>query len=132
MQRTRRWGVTVLLAQALAGVALAAWSAPVTVDGDLMRGIDETVKSLDSDVATQNADAAVAEAKELVEAFTQVEAYYAAKPDGADGAEFARKVRELAQQVQQRTQAHDFGPAGESVDALTRSCKACHKVYRKE
>ena len=119
-----------LLAQlALLG---AVASEPVDIDADLMRGIDDTAKSLDSNVAQKDAKTASAEARELVETFARIEAHYATKPDKADAVNFAHRTQTLAAQALQAIEARDFDAAGEAVNQLTRSCKSCHDVYKKD
>ena len=55
----------VVAAQAL--LAGSALCATFDIDADLMRGIDDTAKSLDSNVAQRDAKAAGADARSLVE-----------------------------------------------------------------
>lgn len=122
--------VLFLIAQlALLG---AVASEPVDIDADLMRGIDDTAKSLDSNVAQKDAKTATAEARELVEAFARIEAHYAEKPETADAVGFAHRTRTLADQALKAIEAKDFDTASELVSQLTRSCKSCHDVYKKD
>ena len=114
---------------ALAGSALCA---TFDVDGDLMRGIDDTAKSLDSNVAQKDAKAAAADARSLVDTFAHVESHYAEKPETADAVGFAHRTQELAAQTLKAIEANDFDAAGDSVAQLTRSCKSCHEVYKKD
>ncbi len=113
-------------------LATGAFGEGVDVDGDLMRGIDDTAKSLDSDVAQKDAKAAAAEARSLVETFSKVQSHYGEKPDTADAVGFARKSQELAAQALKAIEASDFDAAGDAVAQLTRSCKNCHDVYKKD
>jgi hypothetical protein len=129
MKSTRKTFPIALLSLALAG---AAFSEGVDVDGDLMRGIDDTAKSLDSDVAMKDAKAAAAEARSLVETFAKVESHYGQKPETADAVGFAHRTQELAAQALRAIEANDFDAAGEAVAQLTRSCKNCHEVYKKD
>jgi len=119
---------------ALAGLLLAgtALSEGVDVDGDLMRGVDDTAKSLDSDVATKDGQAAAADARSLVETFARIESHYGEKPDTADAAGFAQRTRQLAAQALQAIEGKDFDAAGEAVNQLTRSCRNCHEKYKKD
>ena len=116
---------------ALAGSALCAAQA-VDVDGDLMRGVDDTTKSLDSNVLQKDAKAAAADARSLVDTFARVEAHYAQKPETADAVGFAHRSQDLAAQALKAIETQDFDAAGEAVSQLTRSCKACHEVYKKD
>ena len=117
---------------AVAALAIAGAALSEDVDGDLMRGIDDTAKSLDSDVAMKDDKAAAADARSLVETFARVESHYGEKPDTADAAGFAHRTRELAAQALQAIEAKDFDAAGEAVNQLTRSCKTCHEKYKKD
>ena len=119
---------------ALAGLLLAgaASSEGIDVDGDLMRGIDDTAKSLDSNVAMKDGTAAAADARSLVETFARVESHYGEKPDTADAVAFAHRTQELAAQALKAIEAKDFEAAGEAVNQLTRSCKNCHEKYKKD
>jgi hypothetical protein len=116
---------------ALAGSALCA-AAAVDVDADLMRGIDDTAKSLDSNVAQKDAKAAAADARSLVDTFARIASHYGEKPETADAVGFAHHTQELAGQALKAIEAQDFDTAGDSVAQLTRSCKNCHEVYKKD
>ena len=118
-----------LAALALAGAALAAG---IDVDGDLMRGIDDTAKSLDSNVAMKDAKAAAADARSLVDTFARIESHYGDKPDTADAVGFAHDTQALAAQALKAIEANDFDAAGDAVNQLTRSCKNCHEKYKKD
>jgi hypothetical protein len=106
-------------------------SAPFEVAADDMRDIEDTFKSLDSNVSLKDPKAA-AEAQELVAYFKKVEGFYAAKPETADAVGFARKTHTLAAELAQSVQARNFDAAVDTVGQLTRSCKACHDVYKQQ
>ena len=112
-------------------VLLGSVAAPqFEITADAMRNIEDTTKSLDSNVALKDAKTAVNEAKELVAFFRQVEGFYAQKGDAADAVGYARKTHELAAQTLAAVEAQDFDRAGDTVSALARSCKSCHDVYK--
>ena len=129
MKLNRKRLPLALCALLLAG---AVASADVDVDGDLMRGIDDTAKSLDSDVAMKDAKAAAADARSLVETFAKVESHYGQKQETADAVGFAHHTQELAAQALKAIEANDFDAASDAVAQLTRSCKNCHEVYKKD
>jgi soluble cytochrome b562 len=104
-------------------------SAQFEISADDMRTIEDTVKSLDSNVALKD-KAALAEARELSAYFKQVETFYAATPETADAVGFARKSHALADAAAKAIEAGEFDTAAESVGQLTRSCKTCHDVYK--
>ncbi len=131
MKISQRTLLACVLQFTLLGTALCAADA-VDVDGDLMRGIDDTAKSLDSEVAQKDAKAALADARSLVETFARIESHYGQKPETADAVGFAHKAQDLAAQALKAIEAQDFDAAGEAVNQLTRSCKTCHEVYKKD
>ena len=129
MKFTRKTLPIALATLTLAGAALGTG---IDVDGDLMRGVDDTAKSLDSNVALKDGKAAAADARALVDTFARIESHYGEKPDTADAADFARHTQELAAQALKAIEAKDFDAAGDAVNQLTRSCKNCHEVYKKD
>jgi len=131
MKTPKKTLLAALLQFALLGTGLCAVEA-VDVDGDLMRGIDDTAKSLDSEVALKDGKAALADAKSLVETFARIESHYGQKPDTADAVGFAHRTQELAAQTLKAIEAQDYDAASEAVNQLTRSCKNCHDVYKKD
>ena len=131
MKTRHRTLLACVLQFALLGTALCAAEA-IAVDGDLMRGIDDTAKSLDSEVAQKDAKAALADARSLVETFARIESHYGQKPETADAVGFAHKTQALAAQALKAIEAQDFDAAGDAVNQLTRSCKTCHEVYKKD
>ncbi len=131
MNLSKRTLFACVLQFALLGSALCA-AAAVDVDGDLMRGVDDTAKSLDSNVAQKDGKAALADARSLVETFARIEAHYGQKPETADAVGFAHHTQELAAQALKAIEAQDFDAAGDAVAQLTRSCKTCHEVYKKD
>jgi hypothetical protein len=122
----------LLIAVAQCALLGSAPCATFDVDGDLMRGIDDTAKSLDSDVAQKDAKAAAADARALVDTFGRIESHYGEKPETADAVGFAHRTQELAAQALKAIEANDFDAAGDAVARLTRSCRNCHEVYKKD
>ena len=127
---TMRKTLSVFIAQLVFVGAVA--SAPVDVDADMMRTIDDTLKSLDSDVAQKDGKSAADGARDLVETFGKIKAHYAEKPETADAVGFAHHTQELATQALKAIEAKDFDAAADSVSRLARSCKTCHNVYKKD
>jgi cytochrome c556 len=113
-------------------IASSALCAGIDVDADLMRGIDDTAKSLDSNVGQKDGKAAAADAKSLVDTFARIESHYGEKPETADAVGFAHHTQDLAAQALKAIEANDFDAANTAVEQLTRSCKTCHEVYKKD
>ncbi|NRF70583.1 cytochrome c [Aquincola sp. S2] len=120
----------LLLATALP-LALVATvlAAGAELSADAMRDAEDTLRSLDSNVSLKHPKA-LAEAEELRGFFRQVEGHYAARGDAARGVELARASQQHASAVAGAVRAGDFDAAQDALDQLTRSCKACHEVYK--
>ena len=113
---------------ALAG---AARSDQAELDTDLMHSIEDSNKSLASNIAIKEGKGASSDAKELAEMFAQVEAFYVKRGDAADAVELAKKSRALSAQILQSVLTSDFGAATDSATTLSRTCKTCHNYYKK-
>jgi hypothetical protein len=124
----RKLALMISLSLALSAGALAA---AFEVSDDDMREIEDTFKSLDSNVTLKDKKA-FAEAQELVAYFKKVEGFYAAKPDTPDGVAFARKAHAAAAELAQAVEAGNYDAAVSQVQALQRSCKQCHDVYKQK
>ncbi|MFZ6778587.1 hypothetical protein ACO0LD_17335 [Undibacterium sp. Ji83W] len=124
---------TVLLFSLLAAVVgTAGIAAAVTeVDMDLMQKIEESTKSVDSNISLKDGKAALADAREIEEMFSQVELFYKHKGDAADAIEYAKKSKNFASELIRQVSEKDFDNASATVSALAKSCKTCHQVYKK-
>lgn len=100
------------------------------MDTDLMQTIDDTTKSVTSNIDLKRDPAADQDARDLQKLLGQVQAFYLARQDKPDAIEFARTSLELANQLQRQIGAHDFTAAALTANALSRSCRSCHDVYK--
>jgi hypothetical protein len=116
---------------ALLALAGAARSDQAELDTDLMHSIEDSNKSLASNIAIKAAKGASSDARELNEMFATVEAFYAKKGDAPDAVELAKKSRALSAQILESVSASDFGAATDSATTLSRTCKTCHNYYKK-
>jgi hypothetical protein len=116
------------LAASLAGLAWAA----VELDQDLMQNIDDTNKSLSSNIALKDAKAALADAKSMNEMFGQVETYFVQKGDAANAVDLTKQSRELTLTIVNSVTANNFDAATDAATTLARTCKKCHTFYKKE
>ena len=114
----------------LAGAAYAAALDFSDFDDTLMRGMDDAIKDLDSDVGGQDADAALANAAVLREGLAWAEQYFAKKPEAPLGVGFAREGQEHLAQLTQAIEARDFDAASANVRAVVKNCKSCHAAYK--
>ena len=111
-----------------AGLALAA----VELDTDLMQNIDDTNKSLASNIATQDGKAAIADAKSMIDMFGTVETYFVQKGDAANAVELTKQSRELTLAIVNAVTANNYDAATDAATTLSRTCKKCHTFYKKE
>lgn len=101
------------------------------LDMDLMQTIEDTNKSLSSNIAIQDAPASTSDAKELQALFTQVENHFVAKGGADDAVDLSRKSKDLAESIVKSVASKDFGAASESATTLSRTCRTCHTFYKK-
>ena len=111
-----------------AGLALAA----VELDTDLMQNIDDTNKSLASNIALKDGKAAIADAKSMNAMFGTVETYFVQKGDAANAVDLTKQSRELTLAIVNAVTANDYDAATDAATTLSRTCKKCHTFYKKE
>jgi hypothetical protein len=111
-----------------AGFALAA----VELDTDLMQNIDDTNKSLASNIALKDGKAAIADAKSMNAMFDTVETYFVQKGDANNAVELSKKSRELTLAIVNAVTSNDYDAATNAATTLSRTCKTCHTFYKKE
>jgi hypothetical protein len=110
----------------------AAVSAEIELDTDLMQSIEDSNKSLSSNIALKAGKAATSDAKELAAMFTKVEAFYAQKTGVDDAVELTKKSMTLTAAIIASVASNNFDAASESSTALSRTCKSCHTFYKKD
>jgi hypothetical protein len=118
-------------------LALSLLSASVIaneseLDTDLMQSIEDTNKSLSSNIALKDAKAAVSDSKELNDMFVKVQTYFEQKGDANDAVDLAKKSRTLTDSIVASVGHNDFDTATESATTLSRTCRTCHTFYKKE
>ena len=111
-----------------AGLAFAA----VELDTDLMQNIDDTNKSLASNIALKDGRAAIADAKSMNTMFGTVETYFVQKGDAANAVDLTKKSRELTLTIVNAVTSGDYDAATDAATTLSRTCKTCHTFYKKE
>lgn len=112
----------------LAGLALAA----AELDTDLMQNIDDTNKSMASNIALKDSKAAIADAKSMNEMFGHVETYFVQKGDAVNAVDLTKKSRELTLTIVSSVTSNNFDAATDAATTLSRTCKTCHTFYKKE
>jgi len=117
-------------------IALSAMTAPIIsnseVDEDFMTAMEDLNKSLTSNLALKDAKASATEASEMQKMFEEVEAFFLNKTDAADGVKWAQESRDLSALIAKSVSTNDFDTASQNAVALSKTCKACHKIYKKK
>lgn len=106
-------------------------SAQNEVDVDLMQAIEDTNKSLASNIAIKDSKASTADAKELEQMFGKVEQFFVDKGDAPDAVDLAKKSKELSIEIVKSVTAQDFETATNSATNISRNCRTCHTFYKK-
>jgi len=105
-------------------------AAQASLTADDMRDAEETLHNLDSHISLQERKA-LDDARELARYFQQVEGHFSTQADAARGVDFSRKSQAHAQAIAAAVEAGNYDAAMDALSDLTRSCKACHEVYKK-
>jgi hypothetical protein len=115
----------------LAIIGGAVRAADGELDMDFMQTIEDTNKSLASNIALQDAKGSTSDAQELHTLFGTVEKHFVAKGDAQDAVDLTRQSLQLTQSIVQQVAQKDFGKAQDSATALSRTCRSCHTFYKK-
>ncbi len=107
-------------------------AAEVSIDEDYMQVMEDRQKSLTSNIALKNGQAAVEDARELDQMFNDVGAYYAHKGNATDAVNWTRESKELAVAITKYVASNDFDTASVKAVTLAKTCKECHSVYKKD
>ena len=99
---------------------------------DLMQNIEDTNKSLSSNIALSNKAGATADAKELTQMFADVELYFDHKGDAQNAVDLAKQSKDLSTQIVGFVAANNFDSATTAATTLSRTCRTCHTFYKKE
>jgi hypothetical protein len=125
------WKMAMLIFGSLFLLAGGVRAAQVELDSDVMKNIEDINKSLASNIALGEVKAGSSDARELLDLFAQVEAYFVAKGDAPDAVELSRKIRSLATDIGGSLRAREFSRATDQATDLSRTCKTCHTFYKK-
>lgn len=106
-------------------------SAQAELDMDLMQAIEDTNKSLSSNIAIKDQKASTSDAKELEQMFSKVETYFVEKGDAPDAVDLATKSKELSLEIVKSVTAQDFDSATNAATTISRNCRTCHTFYKK-
>lgn len=110
------------------------WAVDVAleVDQDLMQTIEDTNKSLSSNIALENAKGSAIDAQELTGLFEVVEQHFVKKGNADDAVQLSKKSRILASDIVNYVAAKNYEHASNAATELSRACKSCHAFYKKD
>lgn len=113
-------------------LASGAVSAEAEFDfEELMETIDTISHNLQGDITNKDSNSAIALAKELQDAFKQVEGFFEKRGDAADAVTDARQYQDMAAAIVKYVEANDFEAASNQAIELSKSCDtACHDTYK--
>jgi hypothetical protein len=97
---------------------------------DVMRDMDDTMKRLDSDIATRDAKSVAGDTALIREGLKYAQDYFTKKGNVDDAVRWAKQAQELAEAVGSAVQANDFDTSLNKYDALVKTCRSCHDVYK--
>lgn len=120
-----------LIAGVLVFFAGSVWSAVASLDSDLMLSVEDTNKSMASNIALKDKKGSLTDASELGGMFAEIEQYYVSKGDAEDAVKLSRKSRELVADILKSVDGGDFDHATNLATDLSRTCKSCHSFYKK-
>ncbi|MBV1776866.1 cytochrome c [Burkholderiaceae bacterium DAT-1] len=114
-------------------LAIAAFDSFANVPGigeDLMHDIEDATRDLDSNLLQKNAVASAQNTDALLELFAQVSDYYQQHPDAEKGQTYSRDITLQLTTIKQQISDQDFEGASQGINKVTKTCKACHSVYK--
>ncbi len=107
-------------------------SAEIELGSDLMQTIEDTNKSLSSNIALKDGKAATSDARELTEMFGKVENFFVQKGGADNAVALAKKSKDLTIEIVKSVTANNFESATDAATTLSRTCRTCHTFYKKE
>jgi ATP-dependent protease HslVU (ClpYQ) peptidase subunit len=113
----------------LAGTASAA---QITLDEDYMQTMEDRQKSLSNNIGVQNIAGANEDVKELEDMFGEVQEYYESKGNAKNAVDWSKDSKDLAIAIEKYVAVKDFDNATISATTLAKTCKECHRAYKKD
>lgn len=117
-------------------ISPASFAEEAEMDMDLMQTIESTNDNLSSNIALENAESAIADAKTLNELFVVVEEHYkkasTAGEDVAEAVDLSTKSVKFSNEIMVFLEQKDFDSAANTATDLARTCKTCHNFYKED
>jgi len=131
MERRGVGSVACILLATLGSVTLAAAEVDLSdFDNDLMRGMEDSIKSFEPNIAAGNRERALADAQILWDGFKWTEQYFSNKLGAADAVAISQQALERTNAVIEFLRARDFDQAAAAARATARTCRSCHDIYK--
>ncbi len=121
----------LIMVIAMLAVLVGVVRAADDLDMDLMQTIEDTNKSLSSNIALKDAKGSTADAKELEALFGKVEDHFVAKGGADDAVDLARKSKNFASDIVKAVGSQQFEAATDAATNISRACRTCHTFYKK-
>jgi hypothetical protein len=124
------WLALVLASTLVFGVTALAEDLS-DIDEDYMQLMKDKQKSLTSNLAMKDAKASEGDSAELQDMFNDVQNYYA-KKGKADAEDWSKQSKDMLGEITKDIGANDFDTAEKTSVMLAKTCKECHKIYKKD
>lgn len=112
-------------------LVVSAARAEGEFDMDFMQTVEDVSKDIVSNISGGDGAAATAGIKELDGYLAQVEAHYGKKGNTQDAVDITREGRSLLSNIGQLVAARNFDEANAKYSEFSRTCKSCHRIYKK-
>lgn len=101
-------------------------------EDDFMQTVEDTHKSLSSNLAVHSGESSLTDARLLEGYFAEIETHFVQRGDAPDGVSLSHKSQELVSQILNSVAANDFDTASKASAELGRTCKECHRLYKQD
>lgn len=120
------WALLALLSGSAghAGVDLSDF------DAELMRSMDDAVKTLDLSIGSKDAPAVTTDARFIVEGLQWAEGYFSRKGNADDAVKLAADGQGFAAAIETAASQNDFDAAFTAYRSLVKTCRSCHDAYK--
>jgi len=99
-------------------------------DDDLMRSMDDSIKSFEPNIASKNAARAMDDARILWDGLKWTEEYFEKKGGAADAVTISKQALEYTGAVMKYLEANDFENAATAARSAAKTCRTCHDIYK--
>jgi hypothetical protein len=128
--RRGRWAAVVLAAFGVFSAGKVAFAQSVLDFDEWMQRIDRRSQSVQRNLAAGDANAAVADAREIGELYSSMEAYFSRRGNADNAVRLSREGRDLAATVVNSAARKDFAAASKAAVSIARACRTCHLDYK--